>query len=87
MICYEKKTEDLQIAKYERTVCGAVTEYILAKSREDVYSVTVIRNGEIASAAFEGRFFDIADLFKKIVETDTLPENIYDISEDFKYQN
>lgn len=83
MICCENKGERMPITKYERLVCGLRTEYCLTKNSEGAYEVTVNRNGESATALFCGEFFEIVNLFKNIINTDTLPDNICDIAEDF----
>ena len=84
MNCCENKTENTLSVKYEKSVNGINTEYQLTKNCTEVFEISVSRNREVVSESFAGDFFDALELFKLIVNTDTLPENLCDISEDYK---
>ncbi len=83
MICHEKSRECCEIAKYERSILGIETQYRLKRASEASYEVSVKRGDEEKSVIFYGDFFEIFDLFRSIVTSDTLPENMDGISEDF----
>jgi len=72
-----------EIVTREKTVCGAAVRYSLTKLAEESYEIKIIGHSE-ASAVFDGDFFEIVDLFKTMIITDTLPENLFDIHQDFK---
>ena len=84
MICEaERGTCSSLIARYKREILGVSTVYELksADNGEDLISVT--RGGEEGSAAVGCDFFCAAELFRDVVITYTLPENMVDIECDF----
>lgn len=84
MICHEKSRESCEIARYERNILGVETQYSLKRASEASYEVSVKRGTEEKNVIFNGDFFEIFDLFRSIVISDTLPENMDGIAEDFK---
>ena len=73
-----------EIVKCEKEICGINTQYYLFKVSESRYQICISRGNTSEKAEFDGDFFDIADLFKIIVNTNTLPESLADIACDFK---
>lgn len=73
-----------EIDRCQKTVGGKNTEYRLERTKEAHYEIVITRDCESVREEFYGSFFDIAELYKMIVETDTLPENLVDISQDIK---
>lgn len=86
MICHEKSRECCEIARYERNILGLETQYCLKRASEASYEVSVKRGAEEKSVVFNGDFFEIFDLFRSIVISATLPENMDGIYEDFNVE-
>ena len=77
------RNEGLQIAVHSKTICGKSVKYSLYKLSENEYEISILKDGIEECAIFECDFFRVAELFKVIEDTDTLPENIKEIAEDF----
>ena len=78
-----KGNERLQIAVYSKIICGKSVNYSLYKLSENEYEISIFKDGVEENAIFACDFFCAAELFKVIKDTDTLPENIKEIAEDF----
>ena len=74
-----------EIIGLEKNVLGKNTKYNLSKLEKDKYLIEIIRDNDKVGEEFYGDFFDIVALFKMICDTDTLPENLCDISADSKF--
>ena len=83
MICKEKSCSCCEIATYEKIILGVETKYSLKRISENSYEISIERRDIQKRVAFEGDLFDIFDLFRCMVTSDTLPENMDDIAEDF----
>ena len=83
MICKEKSCNCCEIATYEKIILGVETGYCLKRISESTYEISIKRRDIEKRVNFEGDLFDIFDLFRLIVDSDTLPENMDDIAEDF----
>ena len=82
------KTNDLktcEIARCEKFICGNKVQYKLIRCSDEIYRICVSDDLSKASAEFKANFFDIVGLFKTMVDTETLPTNIPDISEDYNF--
>ena len=81
----DEKTQKLNVVTHSKTICGKRVKYALCKLEESEYEISVWRDGREESAKFFCDFFTIVDLLKVIENTDTLPENIKEIAEDFAH--
>ena len=85
MICEEEKSTVLcPIARLRKEILGVPTEYQLEFIKDGEYRIAVVRDGERGEAKVKGDFFHVTDIFKTVVETDTLPENMEYIESDFE---
>ena len=73
-----------EIVKCEKEICGIDTEYYLFRIDDKRYRICIYRENINTSAEFYCDFFDVVELFKAIVKTDTLPENLSEIACDIK---
>ena len=73
-----------EIAKYQKVICGIETEYYFFKKNSECYRIVICRENQKTHEDFTGDFFETASLFKLIVDTDTLPENLSEIASDIK---
>ena len=83
MICKEKSCDFCEIATYEKIILGVETRYCLKRISQNTSEISIKRRKTEKRVSFEGDLFDIFDLFRCIVDSDTLPENMDDIAEDF----
>ena len=83
MICKENSCDSCEIATYEKSILGVETGYCLKRISRNTYEISIKRRDTEKRVNFEGDLFDIFDLFRLIVDSDTLPENMDDIAEDF----
>ena len=82
------KTNDLktcEIARCEKFICGNKVQYELIRCSDETYRICASDDQSEFSSEFKANFFDIVELFKTMVNTQTLPENIPDIAEDYKF--
>lgn len=85
MICEEEKRIALcPIARLRKEILGVPTEYQLEFIKDGEYRITVDRGGACGSATVKGDFFRVTDIFRAVVETDTLPENMEYIESDLE---
>lgn len=78
-----EKIQKLNVVTHTQTICGKEVKYTLFKLDETEYEISVWRDGIEESAKFFCDFFTVVDLLKVMENTDTLPENIKEIAEDF----
>ena len=76
--------EVYEITKCKKLVCGVETEYYFLKTCSSHYQIKICRESSETEEEFNGDFFDVVKLFKTIVDTDTLPENLSEIACDIK---
>lgn len=73
-----------EIVKYKKEICGVNTEYSFFRVDEMRYQICICRGDTSEKAEFGGDFFSIGELFKIIVDTNTMPENLPEIACDIK---
>ena len=83
MVCEEKSCDFCDIATYEKIILGVPTSYRLKRIYQSAYEISIRRRDIEKRVIFKGELFDIFDLFRCMVVSDTLPENMDDIAEDF----
>ncbi|MBQ7292727.1 MAG: hypothetical protein IJW79_03190 [Clostridia bacterium] len=77
------KIEKQNIASHCKEICGKTVKYTLSRVSENAYEISAFRETAEESAIFYCDFFQAAELLKVMENTDTLPENIKDIADDF----
>ena len=73
-----------EIVIRNKQICGVDTQYKFYKNDENSYEIGISRGPKDGALTYIGDFFDAVALFKTMIETDTLPENLEDIAEDIK---
>ena len=82
MLCQEKREIIRPIAKIRNEILGAVASYVLEEVDNEKYAITVLWKERKGRAVFCGDFFRASEVFRAVVNTDTLPENMEDIERD-----
>ena len=81
----QKKTMEVyEITKCEKLICGVKTEYCFLRIGLSHYRIKIRRGNSEAESDFNGDFFNVVGLFKTMIDTDTLPENLSEIACDIK---
>lgn len=73
-----------KIDEREQIINEGVAKYRLEQSADGVFTIAIQKEREEASESFAGDFFEIVGLYKAMVETNTLPENLEDLKSDWE---
>ena len=83
MICVKTVEKTSDLAVYTSMVCGKEIRYAIRQLDYKCYGIDISDGETEASEKFFGDFISVAELFSKIVKTDTLPDNLKYIAEDY----
>ena len=73
-----------KIDEREQMINGSVAKYRLEQGDDGGFIIAIKRGSEEVAQRFAGDFLEIVGLYKTMVETYTLPENLEDLKYDWE---